>query len=198
MKKKLFMALGIALALLACIGVFDFISGVSGVSAAIQEANAQGESTTSIYIGAITDVLTIVVMIVAAVVCFTLAFEDGGVGYEITEDEEEETEVEEDDEEYEEEPEEQIERINEEKRLAEEQRKAPKGLSDKFLKNKKGKKKAEQTEDVAAEPEILQEPCLQCKTCAHRLADDDHCRVYARKPSYIKNNRFECNEYKQK
>lgn len=197
MKKKLFMALGIALALLACIGLFDFISGVSGISAAIQEANAQGESTTSIYIGAITDVLTIVVMVVAAVVCFTLAFEDGGVGYEITEDEEEETEGEEDDEEYEEDPEEQIERINEEKRLAEEQRKAPKGLSDKFLKNKKNKKKGGD-EEVKTEPEVPQEPCLQCKTCAHRLADDDHCKVYARKPSYIKNNRFECNEYKQK
>ena len=196
MKKKMFMALGIALALLACIGLFDFISGVGGISAAIKEATAQGESTTSIYIGALTDVLTIVVMIVAAVVCFTLAFEDGGIGYEVTE--EAEDEVEEDGEEYEEEPEEQIERINEEKRLAEEQRKAPKGLSEKFLKTKNGKKKAEQSEEVKAEPEVPQEPCLQCKTCVHRLADDDHCKVYARKPSYIKNNRFECNEYKQK
>lgn len=198
MKKKLFMALGIALSLLACIGLFDFISGVSGISAAIKEATAQGESTTSIYIGAITDVLTIAVMIVAAVVCFTLAFEDGGIGYEITEDEDEEDDEEyEAGEEYEEEPEEQIERLNEEKRLAEEQRKAPKAVPEKFLKNKKNKKKGGD-EEVKTEPEVPQEPCLQCKTCAHRLADDNHCRVYERKPSYIKNNRFECNEYKQK
>ena len=66
-----------------------------------------------------------------------------------------------------------------------------------FLKNKKNKKKGGE-EEVKTEPEVPQEPCLQCKTCAHRLADDNHCRVYERKPSYIKNNRFECNEYKQK
>ncbi len=197
MKKKLFMALGIVLALLACLGLFDLISGFGGVSDAIKEETAQGNSTTSIYLGVITDALTVVVMIVAAVVCFTLAFEDGGVGYEIVEDDEER---EEDDveEEYEEDPEEQISRLNEEKRIAEERAKAPKAVPEKFLKGKRNKKKADSIEEVKAEPEVPQEPCLQCKTCAHRLADDNHCRVYERKPSYIKNNRFECNEYKQK
>ena len=199
MKKKLFMALGIALALLACLGLFDLISGFGGVSDAIKEATAQGNSTTSIYLGVITDALTVVVMIVAAVVCFTLAFEDGVVGYEAFEEaEESDEEGEEDEEAYEEDPEEQIARLSEEKRIAEERAKAPKAVPERFLKGKKNKKKADSAEEVKAEPEVPQEPCLQCKTCAHRLADDNHCRVYERKPSYIKNNRFECNEYRQK
>ena len=122
MKKKLFMALGIALALLACLGLFSFITGIGDVTAAIKEAAAENTSTTRIYLGAVTDALTVLVMIVAAVVCFAVAFEDGGVGYEVSEDEEEEGEPQEeyDEDDEEEDPDEQVARLEEQKRAEEE------------------------------------------------------------------------------
>lgn len=185
MKKKVFMVLGVALVLLSFLTLYSFISGMGAQLEAIKEAKAADSGVTGLYMEIVRDVVIIVSELAAAVGAFVIAFEDGTVGYAVVEAEEEEEEAERED------PEEQVARMEAERAAREEQAKKPRGLGKKAKARQSG-------EETPASPEPPQEPCLQCRTCEHRTAEEDRCKVYDRKPGYIRNNRFACNDYREK
>lgn len=185
MKKKIFMVLGVVLVLLAFLTLYALLAGMGARTDAIDEAAAAGTGVTDLYMDMIREIVTIIAELLFAACAFFLAFEDGGTGYvpaESDETEEEEAEREQ--------PEEQVARVEAERAEREAQAKKPRAFSERF-------KKKEKAEESAPKDEPPAEPCLQCKTCANRTADEDKCKVYDHKPGYIRNNRFACNDYRE-